>query len=328
MKTGTDQDASQVQVGSTTPTTITSLISLTAPHPLPPTHRITGVETTVWVVQATLTDYKHETDSDYHLVLQDDAGHTMIAEIPSPNCVGPGSPFASQITNARSEFDAQLHATSNFQTANIPVQVTGVGFFDFNHSQRGVAPNAIEIHPVLDIIFNPSVAASPTPAASPSVSPGPSTQLLADPSFEDGSSAWTATSGVIESSDRVPPHSGTHKAWLGGYGTVHTDTLSQTVTIPATATQVTLSLWLLIATDETGTSPYDKLQIQVRTASDGILATLASYSNLDANQGYEQKSVDLTTFKGETVQLYLRATEDRAKVTSFVVDDVVLTASP
>ena len=100
------------------------------------------------------------------------------------------------------------------------------------------------------------------------------------------------------------------------------------MTIPATATQATLSLWLLIATDETGTNPYDKLQIQVRTASDGILATLVSYSNLDANQGYEQKSVDLTAFKGQTVQLYLRATEDRAKVTSFVVDDVVLTASP
>jgi len=27
--------------------------------------------------------------------------------------------------------------------------VTGVGFFDFWHGQRGVAPNAIELHPVL-----------------------------------------------------------------------------------------------------------------------------------------------------------------------------------
>jgi hypothetical protein len=28
-------------------------------------------------------------------------------------------------------------------------QVTGVAFFDFPHGQTGVAPNAIELHPVL-----------------------------------------------------------------------------------------------------------------------------------------------------------------------------------
>jgi hypothetical protein len=27
--------------------------------------------------------------------------------------------------------------------------VVGVAFFDFNHGQTGVAPNAIELHPVL-----------------------------------------------------------------------------------------------------------------------------------------------------------------------------------
>src|SRR5260370_1246977 len=41
------------------------------------------------------------------------------------------------------------------KTANIPVQIKGVGFFDFLHGQTGVAPNGIELHPLLDIIFNP-----------------------------------------------------------------------------------------------------------------------------------------------------------------------------
>jgi len=27
--------------------------------------------------------------------------------------------------------------------------INGVGFFDFHHGQRGVAPNAIELHPAL-----------------------------------------------------------------------------------------------------------------------------------------------------------------------------------
>jgi hypothetical protein len=31
------------------------------------------------------------------------------------------------------------------------MEITGVGFFDFEHRQSGVAPNAIELHPMLDI---------------------------------------------------------------------------------------------------------------------------------------------------------------------------------
>jgi hypothetical protein len=79
-----------------------------------------------------------------------------VAEIPSPSCVGAGSRFAAQIASARAQFDAQFSVTSSFQTANIPVRVTGVGFFDFFHNQHGAAPNVIELHPVLDIQFNPS----------------------------------------------------------------------------------------------------------------------------------------------------------------------------
>ena len=37
---------------------------------------------------------------------------------------------------------------------------------------------------------------------------------------------------------------GSWKAWLDGYGTTHTDTLSQQVMIPSTTTSATLSFWL------------------------------------------------------------------------------------
>ena len=116
-------------------------------------------------VNATLTKYKAEDDSDYHLVLSDAAGNTLIAEIPLPGCVGSGSPFLSKITSARAAFDAKFNPTSSFQTTSTPVQITGVGMFDFLHGQTGVAPNGIEIHPVLSIVFNPtsdfSISASP-----------------------------------------------------------------------------------------------------------------------------------------------------------------------
>jgi hypothetical protein len=160
VKTGTDTDAGSVNLSSPQNATITQLIALTPPNPIPPANRFAPTEETVFVVNATLTDYKLEGgakgDSDYHLVLHDDQGHTMVAEIPSPGCVAAGSLFAAQIANARAEFDGHYTATTSFQTADVPVQVTGVGFFDFAHGQHGAAPNIIELHPVLDISFTPT----------------------------------------------------------------------------------------------------------------------------------------------------------------------------
>ncbi|HKR94855.1 MAG TPA: hypothetical protein VJW55_05815, partial [Candidatus Angelobacter sp.] len=169
VKTGTDPDAGKVNLASSTNTTITSMRALPAPSPIPANNRVSPTETTVWVINATLTEFKLENDSDYHLVITDASGNTMITEIPSPTCVGSGSPFFSAIQNSRSKFDAQFTATTSFQTANIPVQIVGVGMFDFLHGQTGVAPNGIELHPVLDIIFNPGTQ---TPDFVLSTSPG------------------------------------------------------------------------------------------------------------------------------------------------------------
>ena len=159
VKTGADAGAAQVGVATPQSVVLSELIALVPPNPLPTDGRFAPTENTVFVVNATLTDYKLESDSDYHLVIMDDQGNAMIAEIPSPSCVDPSSPFAAQITNARSQLDGTLSVSSSFQTANVPVQITSVGFFDFFHNQHGVAPNVIELHPVLDIQFNPSPAA-------------------------------------------------------------------------------------------------------------------------------------------------------------------------
>ena len=156
VKTGTDADAGSVNLSNPQGNTIVTLRSWTAPNPIPPNNRVSPYETTTWVLDATLVEYKLENDSDYHLVIKDASGNTMIAEIPDPACVGAGSPFTGAIQNARAQFDATYTATTSFQTANIPVQVTGVGMFDFIHGQTGVAPNGIELHPVLGIVFNPS----------------------------------------------------------------------------------------------------------------------------------------------------------------------------
>jgi hypothetical protein len=153
VKTGTDSDVGLVNLESTTPTTIAALTALPVPGTLPENNRVRPTETTVFQLNAILDQYELEADSDYHLVLDDKAGHTMIAEIPDPACVGASSPLRPSINNSRAEFDATYTPTRSFQNANVPVTITGVGFFDFLHGQTGVAPNGIELHAVLDVQF-------------------------------------------------------------------------------------------------------------------------------------------------------------------------------
>ncbi|WP_225834283.1 M4 family metallopeptidase [Streptomyces sp. NK08204] len=146
-----------------------------------------------------------------------------------------------------------------------------------------------------------------------------STQLLANPGFESGNTGWTASSGVIDNSTGEAAHSGSYKAWLDGYGSSHTDTLSQSVTIPA-GCKATLTFYLHIDTAETTTSTqYDKLTVTAGST------TLATYSNLNAASGYTQKTFDLSSLAGQTVTLKFNGVEDSSLQTSFVVDDTALT---
>ncbi|GHD99556.1 putative Ig domain-containing protein [Streptomyces alanosinicus] len=148
-----------------------------------------------------------------------------------------------------------------------------------------------------------------------------SAQLLANPGFESGSTGWTATSGVINTDSGEAAHGGSYKAWLDGYGSSHTDTLSQSVTIPA-GCKATLTFYLHIDTAETTSSTaYDKLTVSAGST------TLASYSNLNANSGYAQKTFDLSSLAGQTVTLKFNGVEDSSQQTSFVVDDTALTTS-
>lgn len=130
-------------------TTVQNLTA--APADLSPT-RVAPIETTVWRLAARLVAYKGEADSDYHLVLADASGNEMIAEIASPSC-DYGTAWPSQMKQARSEFDVRFQPTDRFAYLDVPVTIVGVGFFDFQHGQRGAAVNGVEIHPVLSITF-------------------------------------------------------------------------------------------------------------------------------------------------------------------------------
>src|SRR5262245_54058254 len=133
-------------------------------------------------------------------------------------------------------------------------------------------------------------------------------QLIGNPGFETGTSPWTGTAGIIGSFPSQPAHSGTRNAWLDGDGFKHTDTLSQTVTLPAGCTTATLSYWLHIDTAETTTTvAKDKLTVKMGST------TVASYSNLDQNIGYLQRTIDVSAFAGQTVSLTYTGTENASK---------------
>jgi len=168
VKTAADPDAQALTAQVPTPTTIAALTALAVPTLLPPDGRSEGAEKTVWQLAATLQAFGREADGDYHMVLADAQGNTMIGEIPNPGDITTPSYFGTQIANARTAFDSHFSlvenismqaapgpaATTGFQEVAVPVTLTGLGFFDFAHGQRGVAPNAIELHPVINIVFN------------------------------------------------------------------------------------------------------------------------------------------------------------------------------
>ncbi|MGA2384562.1 MAG: hypothetical protein ABSG61_14135 [Gemmatimonadales bacterium] len=168
IKTLSDPGASQVD---TTPTaaTVKQLRALRVPASiprrrgkpqLPAADRIAPVELTTYRVEALLLGWKLESDEDFHLVIASPANRTqtMIAEVPSPTCpeicrTGNAVLFAS----LRQRLIAQLGQPKSRYVRlpqALPITITGVGFFDFAHGQTGVAPNAIELHPVLAIAFH------------------------------------------------------------------------------------------------------------------------------------------------------------------------------
>jgi hypothetical protein len=294
----------------------------------------------VWIVDGRLVKFKKETgktgDSDYHLVISDEtllyspggsgtqvSPHSLVAEIPDPNCVGgrygavtTPSIFATQLQDVQHKLFQQfpnIHPGWN-DGGGIPVRLTGVGFYDRDHDQTGRSLHGLELHPLLNIEFNPV----------PVTPPAGATVALGNPMFENGNSSWTTTADVITNNANEPARSGQWKAWLGGYGTAHTDKLSQQVTLPAAADAISLTFYLHIDTEEESQQVYDRLRVRVRKTNGDLLSTLKTYSNLNAATGYELQSLDLTPFMGRTIRISLEATEDSGSITSFVADDFAI----
>jgi hypothetical protein len=115
--------------------------------------RVRPVETSTYRVHAHLVASKLEEDSDFHLVIADPrTGGTMIVEFPAISCTLTAKPLLRRrMQAARLAFirACGFPSSSHFDLLRGAAMITGVGFFDYRHGQTGVAPNAIELHPVI-----------------------------------------------------------------------------------------------------------------------------------------------------------------------------------
>ena len=165
---------------------------------------------------------------------------------------------------------------------------------------------------------------TPTPTPTPTPT---GNELIVNGGFETSASPWVGSgSGYFYTANGSAPHGGTGYVYFGVNNSV-TGSAYQTVSIPTTATG-TLTFWLNVTSSETTTTTqYDKLFVEVRNTSGTLLATAATYSNLNkvaSATTYSQKSLNLAAYKGQTVRVQFRSTMDSSITTTFRVDDVSL----
>jgi hypothetical protein len=133
-------------------------------------------------------------------------------------------------------------------------------------------------------------------------------QPIGNPGFESDGAPWTATANVIGTWGEYPARTGSRNAWLNGGGRVQTDTLQQSVPVPAGCTS--LRFWLRITTAEYENVVYDRLNVTI----DGT--TVATYTNLDRNTGYAEKVIGIGQYAGQTVTLRFTGVEDQSLQTT------------
>ena len=160
----------------------------------------------------------------------------------------------------------------------------------------------------------------------PTPTPGGGSELLVNGGFEGSASPWVGSgTGYFYVNAGNYPQAGTGYIYFGVNNSVSGQSYQQ-VSIPSTATG-TLTFWLNVTSSETTTTTqYDKLFVEVRNTSGTLLATLATYSNLNKGTAgvYSQKSLNMSAYKGQTVRVQFRSTTDSSLATTFRVDSASL----
>ncbi|MEU9413469.1 putative Ig domain-containing protein, partial [Streptomyces sp. NPDC048281] len=161
-------------------------------------------------------------------------GNTVTVTNPGSQSTATGSSVSLQISASDS-----AGATLTYSASGLP---TGLSISSSTGLISGTASTAGTYSATVTATDSTGASGSASFTWTVSTSGGgtcTSSQLLGNPGFESGNTTWTASSGVITSDSGEAAHAGSYKAWLDGYGSTHTDTLSQSVTIPSGCTATT-----------------------------------------------------------------------------------------
>lgn len=231
--------------------------------------------------------------------------------------------------------------------ANQTISITNTGGGTLNWSQTdnaswltvtpasGTAPStltaSVNISGLTAGTYNGTITVSATGATNTPVSipviltvnSSGGSELIVNGGFEGSATPWTLTGATWSTGGNA--HSGTGYLILGGTNSA-SQTAYQQISIPS-GTSPSLNFWLNVTSSETTTATqFDRLFVEVRNTSGTLLATLATFSNLNkvsATNAYTLRGAySLSSFAGQTVRIQFRGTTDSSLVTTFRVDDV------
>lgn len=153
------------------------------------------------------------------------------------------------------------------------------------------------------------------------------TELITDGGFETGGAWQLGVSPVTPQYVTYARHGGTRALALGiisGGNQVSYSSARQTVSIPASPAQVTLSFWFYAMAGAPATTDY--MEVVLLDASGATILAKPWYSHNDSRI-WNQINFDLTPWRGQTVQVYFNVYNDGlGGVAAMFLDDVSLVA--
>ncbi|MBU0678449.1 MAG: immunoglobulin domain-containing protein [Verrucomicrobia bacterium] len=159
---------------------------------------------------------------------------------------------------------------------------------------------------------------------------GDTVELIENGDFADDDDHWT-TSGNFYADDRFSnSHSDPGYAYLslsdGSPGNNLNGEIVQYIDVPDGATDVSLEYWYHITTQESGGTAYDYLGVNVIRDGGGVVES-ETLSNLDANSGYQRRTINLSGVAGDRLLIGFGGSTDGSLPTVFRIDDVSVEAT-
>ena len=117
------------------------------------THRVSPIETTVWEIRGTVVNVAAEHDGDFRLIVADEKGNKICCVLPDPDLVPLRGRFSNQVDAARAVVAKKFKLSYDPKDVNVPIVLTGIGYFGKLNHDANPSPEGFQLHPVLSAKF-------------------------------------------------------------------------------------------------------------------------------------------------------------------------------